>query len=285
MNSRSWALDLWDHGYQVVLVPLKGKHPKIAWAKYQKERVTRETVEEWFSQGEHNLAIITGAISGVVVVDGDSADACEFIELNCTATPLQVTTSKGKHYYYRHPGGRVPNSVRVLDDPPVDLRGDGGLVIGPGSVHPSGSLYRLEGDLVAASDLPVYRREWFPQADQAPEKDFIRPVVRLKSIAQLDAMDQARRYMKGVPGAVQGSGGDVATYVQACRLVRGFDLSDEAAMELLLEWNERCSPPWSPQDLQAKIRHARAYGSGEPGAMFIRGKGHEHPAFLSFGWL
>lgn len=285
MTSRDWALDLWDHGYQVVLVPLKGKHPRIPWAKYQKERVTRETVEEWYSQGEHNLAIITGAISGVVVVDGDSADACEFIELNCGTTPMTVTTSKGRHYYYRHPGGRVPNSVRVLDDPPVDLRGDGGLVIGPGSIHPSGVAYQLQGDLVAASDLPVYRREWFPGAEQAPETAFIRPVVRLQSRADQDAMEQARRYVAGVPGAVQGSGGDVKTYVLACRLARGFDLPDDQALELLLEWNARCTPPWEPAELAAKIRHARAYGSGEPGAMFIRGKGAAHPAFLSFGWL
>lgn len=285
MKSRDWALDLWDHGYQVVLVPLKGKHPKISWAKYQKERVNRETVEEWYRHGEHNLAIITGAISGVVVVDGDSAEACQYIELTCGATPMRVRTSKGRHYYFRHPGGRVPNSVRVLDDPPVDLRGDGGLVIGPGSVHPSGSTYLLEGDLLAAAELPVYHRTWFPQADQAPEKSFHRPAIRLQTVAQQQAMEQARRYLRGVPGAVQGAGGDQHTYVQACRLVRGFDLSDGEALDLLLEWNSRCAPPWDPDDLAAKIRHARAYGSGEPGAMFIRGKGHQHPAFLSFGWL
>jgi len=283
MNSGEWALDLWDHGYQVVLVPLKGKHPKIAWAKYQKERVTRETVEEWFQYGDHNLAIITGAISGVVVVDGDSAEACQYIELTCDATPMVVTTSKGKHYYFRHPGGKVPNSVRVLDEPPVDLRGDGGLVIGPGSTHPSGSTYRLEGDLLAAEELPLYQRSWFPTAELAPEKAFRRPFIRLDTSAQQNAFNQARSYLKGVPGAVQGAGGDHHTYVLACRLVRGFDLGDDRALELLCEWNTKCSPPWDERDLAEKVKHARAYGNGEFGAMHLTGK-HVADDLVSYGW-
>lgn len=283
MNSRDWALDLWDHGYQVVLVPLKAKHPKIAWAKYQKERVTRSTVEEWFQHGDHNLAIITGAISGVVVVDGDSAEACQYIELTCDPTPMTVTTSKGKHYYFRHPGGRVPNSVRVLDEPPVDLRGDGGLVIGPGSIHPSGSTYQLEGDLLAALELPIYRREWFPSAELVQEKSFRRPVVHLETVAKQNAYNQAKSYIRNVPGAVQGAGGDHFTYVLACRMVRGFDLGDDRALDLLLEWNEKCSPAWTERELAEKVKHARAYGNGEFGSMYLTGK-HVADDLLSYGW-
>jgi len=176
----------------------------------------------------------------------------------------------------------VPNSVRVLDDPPVDLRGDGGLVIGPGSVHPSGSVYQLQGDLVAASDLPVYRREWFPQAEQAPEKTFRRPVFALETQATRDAVAQARAYMKGVPGAAVGCR-DATAYVMACRLVRGFDLGDERAMELLLEWNTRCSPPLDEWEIGEKIKHARAYGNGEYGAMLLRGN-NIGGGLLCFGW-
>ena len=43
--SGQWALDLWDAGYQVVVAPLKGKRPTIAWKKYQTERVPREQVD------------------------------------------------------------------------------------------------------------------------------------------------------------------------------------------------------------------------------------------------
>lgn len=274
LPSREWALALHDHGFQVVVVPLKGKHPTIPWATYQDQRVPRAQVEEWFSQGEHNLAIITGAISGVVVVDGDSAQACEFIEETCTATPMIVQTRKGRHYYYRHPGIKVPNAARIFDIPPVDLRGDGGLVIGPGSIHPTGIIYQmaLGSDITSPADLPLYDPEWFPGSAKAPETTFVRPVLHFGGPSEKDAYEQAVRYMNGVPGAVQGGGGDNHTYIQACRLVRGFNLSDDQALDILREWNQRCEPAWDDADLAAKVRHARAYGTGQFGSMLAKSR-------------
>jgi hypothetical protein len=45
-----------------------------------------------------------------------------------------------------------------------------------------------------------------------------------------------------------------------CRLVRGFALHDEQALLVLTEWNARCRPPWTDQDLRDKLRHARRHG-------------------------
>lgn len=283
-TSRDWALSLFDHGFQVVLVPLRRKHPSIAWKHYQTKRIAREQLEEWFAQGEHNLAVITGRLSGVVVVDGDSPEACSYIESTCAPTPMVVVTSKGRHYYYRHPGGEVPNSCRVLDLPPVDLRGDGGLVIGPGSVHPSGHVYHLApgSDLVSPPDLPVYEREWFPEAETAPETAFVRPVLHFSTPESKSSYEQAARYAAGVPGAVQGAGGDTHTYVLACRLVRGFNLGDEEALDILRVWNQGCTPSWSDAELAAKIRHARAYGTGEFGSMLAKARAVS--GLLVYGW-
>lgn len=274
LTSRDWALQLHDSGFQVVLVPLKGKHPTVAWKQYQDQRVPREQVEDWFRQGEHNLAIITGAISGIVVVDGDSRQACEYIEETCTATPMVVQTRKGRHYYYRHPGTKIPNACRVLDIPPVDLRGDGGLVIGPGSTHPSGHVYHLAdgSDLTPPPDLPVYEEAWFPDAVKAEPTSFVRPVLHFGGPSEKDAYEQAVRYMNGVPGAITGAGGDNHTYIQACRLVRGFDLTDDQALDILREWNLRCQPAWDDADLAAKVRHARAYGTGQFGSMLAKSR-------------
>ncbi len=273
-TSRDWALDLHDHGFQVVLVPLKGKHPAVPWKQYQDQRIPREQVEEWFLQGEHNLAIITGVISGIVVVDGDSLQACEFIEETCTKTPMVVQTRKGRHYYYRHSGTKVPNACRVLDIPPVDLRGDGGLVIGPGSTHPSGHVYCLtsESNITPPPELPLYEESWFPDAVKAEPTSFVRPVLHFGGPAEKDAYELAVRYMNNVPGAITGTGGDNHTYVQACRLVRGFNLSDDQALDIMREWNARCQPAWSDQELAAKITHARAYGTGSFGSMLARSR-------------
>src|SRR5690606_20570683 len=54
---------------------------------------------------------------------------------------LTVTTGgDGFHVYFRHPGGRVPNSTSKVA-PGVDVRGDGGFVVAPPSVHASGKSY------------------------------------------------------------------------------------------------------------------------------------------------
>jgi hypothetical protein len=198
---------------------------------------------------------------------------------------MRVLTSKGAHYYFRHPGGRVPNSVRAVDEPPVDLRGDGGLTIGPGSLHASGAYYQLPAgeDLWSVQDLPVYSRDWFPLPEQARETSFMRPILSAPMAPEaLEAFTLARAYLEAVPGAIQGSGGDAHTYVQACRLVRGFNLSNQEAVDLLAEWNDKCSPAWTLPELAAKVVHARAYGTGQFGSMLPRA--NAVPGLLCFGW-
>lgn len=68
-------------------------------------------------------------------------------------------------------------------------------------------------------------------------------------------------------GAVQGEAGDSKTFQVACHLVRGFNLSNEDALEYFKKFNEKCSPPWSEADLVRKLESARKSGSGEFGSL------------------
>ena len=74
------------------------------------------------------------------------------------------------------------------------------------------------------------------------------------------AVDRARSYVAVIPGAVSGNSGHDQTFAVACKLVE-FGLSPSEAWGLLLEYNERCQPPWSERELQHKFtdafRHAR----------------------------
>ncbi len=85
---------------------------------------------------------MTGAVSNIIVLDCDSTDA--FHEVTSRGVPQtpRVRTARGWHLYFRWPGHPVANAVGIL--PGVDLRGDGGYVVGPGSVHSSGAVYEWD---------------------------------------------------------------------------------------------------------------------------------------------
>lgn len=78
-------------------------------------------------------------------------------------------------------------------------------------------------------------------------------------------IERARRYVEHLPESVDGQGGHDKAYRAACELIRGFSLSIEHAWPLLLEFNERCQPPWSERELQHKLEQAERHAQGEPG--------------------
>lgn len=75
-----------------------------------------------------------------------------------------------------------------------------------------------------------------------------------------DAKRRARRYLSAVRPAILGERGDHHTFKVCCRVVRGFALGNADALEVLMEWNQRCDPPWSTKELERKIVHALLYG-------------------------
>ena len=83
-----------------------------------------------------------------------------------------------------------------------------------------------------------------------------RPVTRTAT----NAVDRARHYVAAIPPAVSGQHGDVHTFRVCCRVVRGFALADDEALDVLRDWNSRCEPPWSDRELIDKLSRARRYG-------------------------
>lgn len=92
-----------------------------------------------------------------------------------------------------------------------------------------------------------------------------------------DVSERARKYIAAIPPAVAGDHGDATTFRVCCRLVRGFSLTDDEAFGVLTEWNAACSPPWSEQELRAKLEAARRYGR-EPVGGLLDVRRERHPA-------
>ena len=261
----STVIDLWERGLSVVPVKFGGKHPRVEWKVFQSRRATRDELEGWFGNGDlYNIGIVTGTVSGVVAIDCDSPEAIAWADTHLPKTPMVTRTARGEHRFYRHPGHAVRNQARVKTGDPlikIDVRGDGGFVVGPGSVHESGVMYERVGTWPPIDDLPMFDPAWL-ESDVPAD----RPCAVSPKASGPSAKRRARRYLAESPGAVQGEGGDQHTFVVACRLVRDFGLDDADALELLREWNTRCRPPWTDDDLQKKICNAREYGNGVIGS-------------------
>lgn len=69
--------------------------------------------------------------------------------------------------------------------------------------------------------------------------------------------DQARRAMNGCKDAIDGARGNAITFGVAMFLYHGFDLTEEEAWELMLEYNaSKCFPSWSERELRRKLKDA-----------------------------
>lgn len=130
------------------------KRPCISgWKEYQDRLPTKEQVAHWFTERPAaNVAIITGAISGIVVFDLDSQHAIEYAEeQGGFPDTVKVKTQKGYHVYMKHPGIDIRNTVNKNLD--IDIRADGGYVAAPPSQHGSGHYYEwVEGFSISQID-------------------------------------------------------------------------------------------------------------------------------------
>lgn len=251
-----FLVDQW--GFSVVPIRHASKKAAVAWEAYQKRRPNPTELKRWFVRPDTPMAIVTGAISGIVVVDADSPEAMTWAQANLPDTPLKVATPRGTHLYYKHPGGTIGNRARIRTGEgqlALDVRGDGGYVLAPGSLHPDGGTYKPEGDQwrhpELKADLPEFAKAWV-QSEESP--------AQVASTGS-DAYRRAKLWLAKRDPAIEGSGGDTQTFTTACGLVRGFRLSDGEALELLREWNTGCVPPWTERELQAKIASAHKSGS------------------------
>jgi len=141
------ALEYLARGWSVIPVEPRGKRPLVAWLEFQDRQPTAAEVAGWFGHWpEANLGIVTGVVSGLAVLDVDAGHggAQSLVGLENAHGPLPrtitvATGGGGRHLYFSHPGGVVHNKVGLAAG--IDLRGDGGCVVAPPSLHPSGRRY------------------------------------------------------------------------------------------------------------------------------------------------
>jgi len=121
-----------------------GKVPLVQWKKYQDQLPTEKEVSQWWKKWPSaNIAMPTGHLSSNIVIDCDSELAVKrflksYPEANNTRL---VRTGNGGQFYFNTKAD-IRNDTGKLLGPKIDVRGQGGYVIIPPSVHRSGKPYR-----------------------------------------------------------------------------------------------------------------------------------------------
>lgn len=250
--------DLAQKGYY--LFPCAGKTPLVKWST--RSTTDPETIQAWKAKYPGcNWGIDCGN-SGLFVIDDDrgknpeAVNSLLVLELEYGPLPETFTVrtkSDGYHYYYR---GFGRNSAGNKLGPGLDTRGAGGFVVAPCSPG-----YSVVKDLPVA-DVP----DWVIGLVGRPSPKKERTDPENVILDTPEDIARAASYLQSAEPAVEGNHGDDTTYKTAC-MVRDFGISEEKCFELMLNWNERCSPPWDPKDLEVKVANAYEYAENSLGAL------------------
>lgn len=159
MNLENGIRKYCDRGWPVFPVVGK-KYPTIKnWGENATADLATIKGSEWFETGD-NIAIVTGNRSGLVVIDFDKKDKKESVEElidraskeygELPETYTVKSGNGGRHLYYAVSEEiEIRNKAR-FGDLPIDVRGEGGYVIAPPSVHPE-----TEENYEIVKDIPL----------------------------------------------------------------------------------------------------------------------------------
>lgn len=141
------ALEYASRGWSVIPIS-REKRPLIKWREATREELTnKDNIKKWWNQyPTANVAIVTGERSGGLVVidldvdDDKGIDGRESLEKWCDDNDLYpiescatVATGRGGQHLYFQSDFPYHNHVGCLEG--VDIRGEGGCIIAPPSIH------------------------------------------------------------------------------------------------------------------------------------------------------
>lgn len=200
--------------------------------------------ESWWSRWPTaNIGIATGAVSGGLVVIDLDVDKDKGIDGRVTlreweaeheklpnSTWLAITGRGGYHYFY-HDTSTVRNRTGIYEG--IDIRGDGGYVVAPPSIHPNGNTYEWEQDPML---YPL------AEASGAVFDFLVGPVMKDPETIPFEIPEQ-------IP-----DGQRTTTMVKLVCSQQAKGLSDDAIMAAVRAENEaKCVPPLTEKELKKEV--------------------------------
>jgi hypothetical protein len=236
-----------------------GKHPRIRSGVKDATKDPEQIARWWRKWPRANIGIATGQISGIVVMDvdfkngGDAGLGALVERIGDLPDTYMVRTGNGWHFYFAGDVGDIRNSVHKLGEG-LDVRGAGGYVVAPPSLHYSGRRYEMASDFLPTT-IPPTLRALMVAEPQKPAPDPLRP--RRQAVP-------GTGHFPNIPGGLRDGDGrnEILFRKVACR-ARFFGASFDEILEKLEEANAQyCADPLSYKELRKIAGSAARYASG-----------------------
>jgi Bifunctional DNA primase/polymerase, N-terminal len=179
----------------------RGKHPRGQWSRLA--TLSPRLIRAQLAGGPWNIGIACKQ-SCLLVVDEDRPGAFAAFAAStgqAVEPTFAVDTAKGRHWYYRQgEGAPLGNSRGRLAGHGIDIRGggsgNGGYVVGPGSVHETGVVYTPVDPALPIQSVPGWLAEALrPVQPPEPSRAAGRPSSTFGTLRGL-----IRVVLEGVPG-------------------------------------------------------------------------------------
>lgn len=242
-NMKQWALHYAGMGLAVFPIKPRSKQPLTEHGLKDASKNPAQ-IEGWWSQWPTaNIGIATGAVSGGLVVIDLDVDKDKGLDGRVTlreweaeheklpdSTWLAITGRGGYHYFY-HDTSTIRNRTGIYEG--IDIRGDGGYVVAPPSIHPNGNIYEWEQDPML---YPL------AEANGAVFDFLVGPVSREPEPIPFELPEQ-------IP-----DGQRTTAMVKLVCSQQAKGLSDEAIRAAVRAENEaKCVPPLTDQELEREV--------------------------------
>jgi putative DNA primase/helicase len=221
------------HDWPIFPVKPRGKEP-LTPDGFKSATTDPAQIVKWLETWpKANWACVPGQTGHVVIdIDGqDGEKAAQALGLLSKPT-LTVLTARGRHLWFKHPGGTIGNAPLA---PHLDVRGDHGYVLLPPSIHPSGKRYRWVGKVTEALPPP--------------------PAV-LAKLTNGDGQKVAAA--PPLPERIP-EGKRNQVFTSAAGTMRRRGMSEAAILAALTEENVRCVPPLAADELAAIAKSMTRY--------------------------
>ena len=227
-----------------------GKHPRTPSGVKDASKDPTVVAAWWERWPDANVAVATGQASGVVVVDVDGPEGEEALVELCGNPPTPTSlTGKGRHLFFAAPDHPVMNQVALA--PKLDVRGDGGYVVVPPSVHHTGRVYR-----------------WDRENSLGPRDCGFAPLPSAVEVRSASSEHRAAE-IPTLPKIPEGERNATITSYAGRLLAKGHNVDESYALVAALN-AQRCTPPLPDVEIRRIVQSIAQRQAAKPTLTLVK---------------